>query len=202
MQLFDTWAGDLSPADYREFVAPHVKYIIEEVQRTGGRLFITFGMAPTLMDQAIRWVQMEWRWIGGRTLLRPPIDWIEPLGHGRCCVQGNLDPVSLCSTDRIRSQVRALHEAMDGRPGTYSTWDTDCCPTFPSKGLGRLFRQSRSWDDHHLRVVGGPICDARAALYQLSHGAQFSGGYWARGTPGLLGTGLCAPQFVPSHPLL
>ena len=36
VQLFDTWAGDLSPADYREFVAPHVQYIIQEVQRTGG----------------------------------------------------------------------------------------------------------------------------------------------------------------------
>src|SRR5690349_22495721 len=35
VQLFDSWVGSLSPDDYAEHVAPHVRHILRDVEQTG-----------------------------------------------------------------------------------------------------------------------------------------------------------------------
>ena len=137
VQLFDTWAGDLSPADYQEFVAPHVHYIIQEVQRTGGPIIHYIRNGAHLMDQAIPMASdglaVDWR----TNIVEVAERLDQTLGQGKCCVQGNLDPVSLFApTDRIRSQVRALHASMDGRPGHIFNLGHGLLPDIPIEGIG------------------------------------------------------------------
>ena len=35
VQLFDSWVGDLAPADYVEYVQPHVRRILADVESAG-----------------------------------------------------------------------------------------------------------------------------------------------------------------------
>lgn len=112
VQLFDSWAGCLAPEDYREFVLPHTKSVIDALKpgvpvvhfATG-----TGGYLP-LMREA-----------GGDVIgvdFRVPLDeaW-RAIGHDRG-IQGNLDPVLLCGpTDVLLRQAARVLEQAEGRPG-------------------------------------------------------------------------------------
>lgn len=89
LQIFDSWVGCLSPADYREFVLPHSKFIIDNVTRAVPVIHFGTGTA-TLLDSITE--------AGGDVI---GVDWHSNLddawakiGHDRA-VQGNLDPVTL-----------------------------------------------------------------------------------------------------------
>ena len=89
LQLFDSWVGCLSPADYREFVLPHSKLILDGVKNLGVPV-IHFGVdtATLLRDIAAA---------GGDVI---GVDWRLPMDEARALVpdrplQGNLDPVAL-----------------------------------------------------------------------------------------------------------
>jgi len=112
VQLFDSWVGCLGPADYRKYVLPHSKRLIESIKP--GVPIVHFGTGnPTLLPLLTE--------AGGSVI---GIDWRVDLadawatvGHDRA-VQGNLDPVVLLSTkDEIRRQAEAILKSVDGRPG-------------------------------------------------------------------------------------
>ena len=86
VQLFDSWVGALSPADYREFAMPHTQRIFQALGRRVPT--IHFGTGTSAMLQ-------ELREAGGDVI---GVDWRIPLdvawqriGHD-AAVQGNLDP--------------------------------------------------------------------------------------------------------------
>ena len=93
VQLFDSWAGALAPADYAEFVAPHSKRVFDELADLGvsrGHFGVGTG---ELLDQMAR--------VGADVV---GVDWRVPLGLARqrvgpdVALQGNLDP-ALCLVD-------------------------------------------------------------------------------------------------------
>jgi uroporphyrinogen decarboxylase len=112
VQLFDSWVGTLSPADYREFVLPHSRAVIERL--TPGIPVIHFGVGtatllPLMMEAGGDVIGLDWR-----VELAPA--W-ERLGYD-VAVQGNLDPaVLLSSTDEIRRAARAILDAAAQHPG-------------------------------------------------------------------------------------
>src|SRR5262249_31889027 len=53
VQLFDSWIGALSPADYAEHVFPHVRHILKGVE-TGGVPVIHFGTNTATLLEAQR----------------------------------------------------------------------------------------------------------------------------------------------------
>jgi uroporphyrinogen decarboxylase len=89
VQLFDSWAGTLSLADYREFVLPHSRAVLEPLAGTVPR--IHFGVGTGELLGAMRAagadvVGVDWR---------VPLDEAaRRLGPG-AVVQGNLDPALL-----------------------------------------------------------------------------------------------------------
>ncbi|MDQ4008586.1 MAG: uroporphyrinogen decarboxylase [Actinomycetota bacterium] len=87
VQLFDSWAGALSPEDYTEFVLPHSRRVLEAVGRTGvPRIHFGVGTGEllALMGEAgADVVGVDWRLSLDEASRR--------LG-GRYAVQGNLDP--------------------------------------------------------------------------------------------------------------
>jgi uroporphyrinogen decarboxylase len=112
VQLFDSWAGCLSPVDYREYVLPHTKAIIDGLPRDVPVINFLTGN-PALLTLC--------REAGGDVI---GLDWRVELaegwrqvGHNRG-VQGNLDPVVLfAELDTIRERTKAILAAAENRPG-------------------------------------------------------------------------------------
>ena len=113
VQLFDSWVGQLSAADYREYVQPHVRHILADVEKRGVPV-IHFGTGTYHLLEA----QRE----AGGTVLG--LDWRTPIEEGWAkvgpdrAIQGNLDPIVLLSTREIaeRHAARILSQ-VGGRAG-------------------------------------------------------------------------------------
>ncbi|NNF06016.1 MAG: uroporphyrinogen decarboxylase [Candidatus Eisenbacteria bacterium] len=111
VQLFDTWAGLLSPTDYKEFVFPHVQSLIKRV-KSPGVPFILYGNGTggllELMDQTgADVIGLDWRLEIEQALPR--------LSEGRV-VQGNLDPSVLFAPPSI-IQDQAARILQQIKPG-------------------------------------------------------------------------------------
>ena len=88
LQLFDSWAGSLNPADYRQHIAPHSKAAVVDL----GVPVIHFGVGtgPFLTDMRLEGIASA---VG--------VDWRQPLDEAASIlgpdvtVQGNIDPAML-----------------------------------------------------------------------------------------------------------
>jgi uroporphyrinogen decarboxylase len=113
VQLFDSWVGQLSPDDYRDFVQPHVAHILKDVEKAGAPV-IHFGTGTHSL--------LELQRDAGGTVIG--LDWRTPLaegwarvGHDRA-VQGNLDPTVLFAPiDVAKKHARRVLDAAGGRVG-------------------------------------------------------------------------------------
>jgi uroporphyrinogen decarboxylase len=112
VQLFDSWIGTLSPADYRDYVLAHSRSVIQRL--TPGVPVIHFGTGTAGLLHLMKAaggdvIGLDWRVEIGPT-------W-ERLGHD-VAVQGNLDPALLLTgVGEIRRGVKAILDAVGGRPG-------------------------------------------------------------------------------------
>lgn len=112
VQLFDSWVGALSPDDYREFVLPHTKAVIENVKP--GVPVIHFGTGTAALLELMREaggdvIGLDWR-------VRLDEGW-HRVGHD-VAVMGNLDPVALfADREVLLAQARKVLDQANGRPG-------------------------------------------------------------------------------------
>ncbi len=113
IQLFDSWAGALSPADYRRYVLPATRRIFAGLADLGvPRIHFGVGTGELLglMGEAgADVVGIDWR---------VPLDRARTLvGPGRA-VQGNLDPaVCLAPWDVVADHARQVLGAAGPEPG-------------------------------------------------------------------------------------
>ena len=112
VQLFDSWAGCLTPVDYEQFVLPYTRSIIAGI--APGIPVIHFSTGTTGLLKHIRAA-------GGDVM---GLDWRVNLDEGWAtlghdvAVQGNLDPVALfASPKEIRRRVADVLDRAEGRPG-------------------------------------------------------------------------------------
>jgi uroporphyrinogen decarboxylase len=96
IQLFDSWAGELSPNDYSEFALPYEQKILAALDRKVAPAIIYINGSGTFLEQLAT--------CGADVL---SIDWRVNLENARARVgpeltlQGNLDPCVLLSTPEI-----------------------------------------------------------------------------------------------------
>ena len=113
IQLFDSWAGALSPRDYRIHAAPYSTKIIKAVKKTGVPV-IHFvhdggGLLEIVKETGPDVVGLDWRTDIAVARKR--------LGR-RTAVQGNLDPCALFLPDKeIRRRTREILKANGGARG-------------------------------------------------------------------------------------
>lgn len=112
VQIFDSWAGCLSPSDYATFALPHTKRLIEMVEPFGPVInFLTGNPALLPLQRAGGGAVMGFDW-------RVELDdaW-QTVGQD-VAVQGNLDPVVLFAEipEIKRRSIEVLRQA-GGRPG-------------------------------------------------------------------------------------
>ena len=103
MQLFDSWAGFLTEADYREFVLPYSAEILESVAGEIPRIHfgVTTGELLGAMSEAGSEVMgVDWR---------VPLDTAATRFASPRVLQGNLDPAMLfAGTNVVRGEVARI----------------------------------------------------------------------------------------------
>jgi uroporphyrinogen decarboxylase len=111
VQLFDSWVGGLGPADYREYVQPHVRGIFAALQ---GVPTIHFGTGTSALLELQAEAGGDVIGLDHRVSLA---DAWPRVGHDRG-VQGNLDAARLLAGwEATRAGARAVLNEADGRPG-------------------------------------------------------------------------------------
>jgi uroporphyrinogen decarboxylase len=112
VQLFDSWAGALSPSDYRRWVAPRNRRILDALGALGvPTLHFSTGTSGMLDEVAAA---------GGDVIA---IDWRVRLGAawaaiGERGIQGNLDPAALLGPwGDVASAAAGILDEADARPG-------------------------------------------------------------------------------------
>lgn len=131
VQLFDTWGGMLSAADYRKHVLPHVAGIVRRVRAEGGRIVVFVKDAEhleaDLLDLEPTALGHDWRVDMAAAAER---------AAGRCAIQGNLDPAALSAPPaEIHRRVRVIHDAVGGRTGHVFNLGHGITPDTPISGV-------------------------------------------------------------------
>lgn len=146
VQLFDSWAGLLSEADYRRYALPHSQRILDRLAILKvPRIHFAVGaehLLPAIAEA------------GGEVI---GLDWRVPIARGRellrvsRAVQGNLDPVALFAprAELLRRVDAVLAEAA-GQPGHIFNLGHGILPGTPVDNV-------RAVVDHvHERTARGP----------------------------------------------
>lgn len=112
VQLFDSWAGCLSPEDYREYVLPWSRMVLQGLPADTPAIHFVTGN-PALLPLV--------REAGGQVI---GLDWRVSLADGWAtagadrAVQGNLDPVTLFADwSTLRRRAESVLSQAAGRPG-------------------------------------------------------------------------------------
>ena len=112
VQLFDSWVGCLGPDDYRRYVLPHVKAIIDGLPLHVPVINFATGnpaLLPLLAEAGGTVIGIDWR-------VNLDDAW-RTVGYDKA-VQGNLDPlVLLADHDEIRRRAKRVLDQAGGRPG-------------------------------------------------------------------------------------
>ena len=113
LQVFDSWAGALSPADYEAFVLPHSRRVFEGVADLGvPRIHFGVGTGELLglmASAATDVVGVDWRVPVDEARRRLPVG---------TAVQGNLDPaLCLAPWPVVEQAVRDILRRNAGHPG-------------------------------------------------------------------------------------
>ncbi len=111
VQIFDTWTGFLSTADFREFSFPYIQELLSSVENTVPRIYFTVDcifFLPELSAIGADAISVDWR--TDLAFAREHIP--EDIG-----IQGNLDPtILLADKELIKGRVLNTLQIMDGRP--------------------------------------------------------------------------------------
>ncbi len=113
LQLFDTWAGLLSPADYAEFALPYNQAAVRAASEAGVPVIYfstgTNGFLELVASVGPDVVGVDWRIDLGEASRR--------LGPG-VAIQGNLDPVALLGEwPELQRRAARVLESAGGRLG-------------------------------------------------------------------------------------
>ncbi len=113
IQIFDTWGGIVSPADYETYILPYTKKLIDGLNRQGIPIIHFVKGSGTMLDVVKK---------AGSDVVG--LDWHIGLGKARdilgdkVAVQGNLDPTVLYAPkEHIEREVQRILDENAGRPG-------------------------------------------------------------------------------------
>jgi uroporphyrinogen decarboxylase len=134
LQLFDSWVGSLSPEDYRQYVMPHSRRVLEMASQSGVPI-IHFGTGTNGILEMIRDT-------GGDVI---GVDWCidldaawERIGYDRA-IQGNLDPIALLAPwEALKIRAQFILDKANGRPGHIFNLGHGILPETSVENISRL----------------------------------------------------------------
>lgn len=135
VQVFDTWSGCLSPADYEEFVLPFTKKVFEGLEeKEVPRIHFGVGTAGLLESM---------KKAGGDVY---GVDWRVPIDYawrvlGQVAIQGNLDPAAVLGKwELTEARVIDILNRIGGRPGHIFNLGHGVLPETEPEHLKRLVK--------------------------------------------------------------
>lgn len=135
VQLFDSWAGCLSPDDYRRYVLPYTKQVLDGLPADAPVInFLTGNPAllPLCKEAGGQVIGLDWR-------VNLADGW-QTVGYDRA-VQGNLDPVSLLADlPTLRRRTQDVLDAASNRPGHIFNLGHGVMPEAPAKNVKALVK--------------------------------------------------------------
>ena len=139
IQLFDTWAGELSPDDLRDFAVAPTKKLIAKVRAQVDVPVIYFarGCADALdivKEADADGFGLDWRARLGRS-------W---QALGEVCIQGNLDPAALFApADVVAAKTAAVLAEVGTRPGYIFNLGHGILPQTPIENVEAMLKVVR-----------------------------------------------------------
>lgn len=136
IQIFDSWAGALSPGDYAARVLPHTRRLIAGARETDVPLIHfgtgTAGFLETFASAGGDVVGVDWR--------IPLADAWKRLGPEQG-IQGNLDPAAGLGSPAVwRASAKQILDEAGGRPGHVFNLGHGVLPETPQENLRGLVR--------------------------------------------------------------
>ncbi len=140
VQLFDSWAGELTPEDFRRFVLPHVQSIISRLKsKNVPVIYYVNGignLVPELKEIGADVIGVDWR-INLSEVRRQ-------LGE-KTIVQGNLDPTLLFGPEElIRERVFEMFRQTGGL-GHIANLGHGVIPETPISGIAAFVKAVTEW---------------------------------------------------------
>ncbi len=134
VQLFDSWVGALSPADYREYVLPYSRHAIDVARQEGAPVIHfstgTAGMLELIKEAGGDVIGVDWRIDLGAA-------W-QQLGED-VAIQGNLDPVALLAPrPELERRAASVLQQAAGRPGHIFNLGHGVLPMTPVENVRAL----------------------------------------------------------------
>ena len=113
IQVFDSWVGNLSVADYREFCLPATTELIRRIRNMGVPVIYfgvdTASLLPAMRETGADVLGLDWR---------TPVDAARHILGPSVGVQGNLDPIALFAPQEVlKRRVEEVLRQAAGRPG-------------------------------------------------------------------------------------
>lgn len=146
VQLFDTWASQLSGEEFEEFALPYAREVVAAV--TSPTIYYVNGVSHLLSSLGS---------VGAQCL---SVDWRMPLGEIRksisqvVALQGNLDPYHLLlSPDRLRQKVFEMCSSYGDAPGHIVNLGHGIVPGIPEDQVKRFIDYVHEWSSQNLAGV-------------------------------------------------
>jgi uroporphyrinogen decarboxylase len=141
IQIFDSWIGSLSPADYRDYAFEASKRLVRAVQDLGVPVIYfgveTAGLLGAMASTGADVIGLDWR---------QPLDegWSSVGPHH--AVQGNLDPITLFAPLHVIEQrVKEILRAAAGRPGHIFNLGHGIVPGTPVENVQAVAKMVRDF---------------------------------------------------------
>jgi uroporphyrinogen decarboxylase len=140
IQVFDSWAGALSPTDYRQYVLAPTTDLIRRIRALGVPVIYfgvdTASLLPAMRETTADVLGLDWR---------TPLDqaW-SALDHA-VAVQGNLDPIALFAPPEVlHARVAEVLAAAAGRPGHIFNLGHGIVPSTPVDAVLAVVNQIKN----------------------------------------------------------
>jgi len=137
IQVFDSWVGCLSIEDYRRYVLPRTRELVQSLRKTGVPIIYfgtdTASLLPAMKETGADVMGVDWRM---------PMDDAWRSLNFQGAVQGNLDPALLFADwKELKASAERILQSTAGRPGHIFNLGHGILPETPVenvKNLGRL----------------------------------------------------------------
>ena len=162
VQVFDTWVGCLGPADYRDYVQPYTRMMLQAVKP--GTPIIHFGTGTATLLEAMRDAGGDV--IGVDSHVELDEAW-QRLGDG-VGVQGNLDPIALYGDlNFIRMRAKRVLNQAAYRTGHIFNLGHGLLPDTPYENVVALVKMVHDISSYQ-------ICQRRRIVFRAVRGRRRS----------------------------
>jgi uroporphyrinogen decarboxylase len=134
LQLFDSWAGCLSPSDYKNYVLPYNKEIFQELRKEGIPSIHfatgTAGLLDLMAESGGDIISVDWRIALNDAWRRIGV---------HAGIQGNLDPVALLAPlPVLQKKAAEILEEANRKPGHIFNLGHGILPSTPEDSVKAL----------------------------------------------------------------